>query len=106
LPDKAIDLLDEACAAKRLSVEGEYENISSLTAKLRSIQNAKREYILQGKMDIAERYKKSEDILVKRIKKLKNEKEKGRGNKDREVNAEDIRVVVSNWTGIPLNTLG
>ncbi|HQA99126.1 MAG TPA: ATP-dependent Clp protease ATP-binding subunit, partial [Candidatus Dojkabacteria bacterium] len=106
LPDKAIDLLDEACAAKRLSVEGEYENISSLTAKLRSIQNAKREYILQGKMDIAERYKKSEDILVKRIKKLKNEKEKGRGKKDREVNAEDIRVVVSNWTGIPLNTLG
>ncbi len=57
-------------------------------------------------MDIAERYKKSEDMLAKRIKKLKNEKEKGRGNKDREVNAEDIRVVVSNWTGIPLNTLG
>ncbi len=58
-------------------------------------------------MDIAERYKKSEDMLAKRIKKLKNEKEKEEEEiKDREVNAEDIRVVVSNWTGIPLNTLG
>ena len=106
LPDKAIDLLDEACASKKLNAEEEYEDMSLLTAKLKSIQNAKKEYIIQGKMDAAEKYKKSEELLIRKIKRIKEEKEKRSGKKDREVNDEDIRVVVSNWTGIPLNTLG
>ena len=106
LPDKAIDLLDEASATKRLSVEGEYENISSLTAKLRGIQTAKKEYILRGQMEMAEKYKKNELSLLEKIKKLEIKREKSKKEKSREVNVEDIRIVVSSWTGIPLNTLG
>ncbi len=106
LPDKAIDLLDEASATKRLSVEGEYESISSLLSKLRGLQNAKKEYILQGKMERAEKYRKSEELLEKRIMKLEKKREESKREKSSEVNAEDIRKVVSNWTGIPLNTLG
>ncbi len=106
LPDKAIDLLDEASAAKRLSVEGEYESISSLSSKLRGIQNAKKEYILQGRMEMAQKYKKSEESLERRIKKLEEQRDESKKEKSREVNVEDIRLVVSNWTGIPLNTLG
>ena len=106
LPDKAIDLLDEACASKKLNAEVEYENVSSLRAKLKSMENAKKEYILRGKMEVAERYKKSEDLLSKRIRRIEEEKEKKNKKQDREVNSEDIRLVVSNWTGIPLNTLG
>ena len=106
LPDKAIDLLDEASATKRLSVEGEYENISSLMTKLRSIQSVKKEYILQGKMERAEKYKKSEESILRKIKVLEKEREESKKKRDRIVNTEDIRRVVSNWTGIPLNTLG
>ncbi len=106
LPDKAIDLLDEASATKRLSVEGEYEGISSLMSKLRGIQNAKKEYILQGRMDRAERYKKSEEVLEKKIKRLEKKREESKREKSSEVNVEDVGRVVSNWTGIPLNTLG
>ncbi len=106
LPDKAIDLLDEASATKRLSVESGYESISSLTSKLRSIQNAKKEFVLQGRMERAEKYQKSEDTLFKKIKKLEKLQEESKKEKDSEVNVEDIRRVVSNWTGIPLNTLG
>ena len=106
LPDKAIDLLDEASATKRLSVESGYESISSLTSKLRSIQNAKKEFVLQGRMERAEKYQKSEDALNKKIKKLEKLQEESKKEKDSEVNVEDIRRVVSNWTGIPLNTLG
>ena len=106
LPDKAIDLLDEASATKRLSVEGEFEGISLLMAKLRGIQNAKEEYILQGKMERAERYKKNEESLIRKIKVLEKKREEGKKKKDSVVNTEDIRRVVSNWTGIPLNTLG
>ncbi len=106
LPDKAIDLLDEASATKRLSVEGEYESISSLMSKLRGIQNAKKEYILQGRMEMAEKYKKSEESLERKIKRLETKKERSKREKSSEVGVEDIRIVVSNWTGIPLNTLG
>ncbi|HNW23276.1 MAG TPA: ATP-dependent Clp protease ATP-binding subunit [Candidatus Dojkabacteria bacterium] len=106
LPDKAIDLLDEASATKRLSVEGEYEGISSLMSKLRGIQNAKKEYILQGRMDRAEKYKKNEELLEKKIKRLEKKREDSKREKSSEVNVEDVRKVVSNWTGIPLNTLG
>ncbi len=106
LPDKAIDLLDEASATKRLSVEGEYENISSLMTKLRSIQSVKKEYILQGKMERAEKYKKSEESILRKIKVLEKEREESKKKRDSIVNTEDIRRVVSNWTGIPLNTLG
>ena len=106
LPDKAIDLLDEASATKKLSVEGEYENISLLMAKLRGIQNAKNEYILQGKMERAERYKKNEEVIIKKIMLLEKKREEEKKKKESIVNVEDIRKVVSNWTGIPLNTLG
>jgi ATP-dependent Clp protease ATP-binding subunit ClpC len=106
LPDKAIDLLDEACATKRLSVEGEYEDISGLMSKLRGIQNAKKEYIVQGKMERAEKYQKSERALSKKIEKMEKEREKSKREKSSEVGLEDIRKVVSDWTGIPLNTLG
>ena len=106
LPDKAIDLLDEASATKRLSVEGEYESISSLMAELRGIQNAKKEYILQGRMDRAEKYKHSAEILERKIKKLEKKREESKREKSSEVNVEDVRRVVSSWTGIPLNTLG
>ncbi|NLZ24130.1 ATP-dependent Clp protease ATP-binding subunit [Candidatus Dojkabacteria bacterium] len=106
LPDKAIDLLDEASATKRLSVEGEYESLSTLMAKLRGVQKAKKEYILQGRMKMAEKYKKREDALNKKVKSLEKERDESKREKSSEVNAEDIRVVISDWTGIPLNTLG
>jgi ATP-dependent Clp protease ATP-binding subunit ClpC len=106
LPDKAIDLLDEASATKRLRVEGEYENLSTLMAELKGIEKAKKEYILQGKMERAEKYKKREDSLKKKVKKLEKEREETKREKSSEVSVEDIRMVISNWTGIPLNTLG
>ncbi len=106
LPDKAIDLLDEASATKRLSVEGDFESISSLMSQLRGMQSAKKEYILQGKMGRAERYKRNEEVLEKKIKRLEKKREESKRGKSSEVNVEDIRRVVSSWTGIPLNTLG
>jgi len=75
-------------------------------SKLRGIQNAKKEYILQGRMDRAEKYKKNEELLEKKIKRLEKKREDSKREKSSEVNVEDVRKVVSNWTGIPLNTLG
>lgn len=106
LPDKAIDLLDEASATKRLSLEGEYEEISSLTSKLRGVQNAKEENIVKGRMEHAADLKTEEVALQRKISALEIEREKKKKRKSSTVNSEDVRRVVSEWTGIPLNTLG
>ena len=106
LPDKAIDLLDEASATKRLSFEEEYEEISSLTSKLRSIQNAKEENILKGRMEHAATLKSEETVLQRKISTLETKREEKKKRRSSTVNSDDVRRVVSEWTGIPLNTLG
>ena len=106
LPDKAIDLLDEASATKKLSIEGEYEEISSLISKLRSIQNAKEEYIIKGRMESAVKLKSEEASLKRKISNLEAKREQKKKRKSSVVSMDDVRRVVSDWTGIPLNTLG
>ena len=106
LPDKAIDLLDEAAATKRLEIEGTFENLSTLISKQRSLSNAKQRYILKGQMEKAESTQKKEKALLKKIKALEEKCDESKRNKDSEVGIEDVRRVVSSWTGIPLNTLG
>ncbi|MGI6423376.1 MAG: ATP-dependent Clp protease ATP-binding subunit [Candidatus Dojkabacteria bacterium] len=106
LPDKAIDLLDEASATKKLSIDGKYEELSSLASKLRGIQGAKEEYIIKGDMELAAKLKKEEISLKKKISTLEKKRAEARKRKSSVVNIDDIRKVVSDWTGIPLNTLG
>lgn len=106
LPDKAIDLLDEAAATKRLEIEGSFQNLSTLISKQRSLGSAKEEYVLKGQMEKAESIQKRENVLLKKIEKLQQEVDASKKNKDSEVGIEDVRKVVSMWTGIPLNTLG
>ena len=106
LPDKAIDLLDEASATKRLSLEGQYEEISSLTSKLRGIQDAKEENILEGRMEEAAILRQEEESIGKKISILEIQREEKKRRKSNTVSSEDVRKVVSEWTGIPLNTLG
>lgn len=106
LPDKAIDLLDEASATKKLSIEEEYEEISALISQLRSLQNAKEDYIIKGRMESAAKLKKEETVLKRKISTLEAKREKRKKRKSSVVGMDDVRRVISDWTGIPLNTLG
>ncbi len=106
LPDKAIDLLDEACATKRIEIEGSFQELTDLINRLRTVQNAKTKEITKGNMKKAEKLNKKEEELEKRIEKLEVECEKSKRKRDNSVNVDDVRRVVSQWTGIPLNTLG
>ncbi|MDD4382388.1 MAG: AAA family ATPase, partial [Candidatus Dojkabacteria bacterium] len=104
LPDKAIDLLDEASASKRLEIEEGYSDISVLQKELENIQNKKESEIVRGDMARAEDLQEKENELEKKIKrkeKLCLQKKNKKGN---EISQEDIRKVISKWTGIPINT--
>jgi ATP-dependent Clp protease ATP-binding subunit ClpC len=106
LPDKAIDLLDEAAAAKRLKIEAGYEDLSVLMADLKVVKANKDREILKGNMEKALKLQKKEESLEKKIEKREKEMGKKKKSIGSEVNTEDVRNIVSKWTGIPLNTLG
>ncbi len=106
LPDKAIDLLDEAAASKRLKIESGYKELSSLIAKLKSTKKIKGTKVAKGEMEKALKLQEKEDKLKKKVEKIEKACLKKKKSASNEVNTEDIRDIISKWTGIPLNTLG
>ena len=106
LPDKAIDLLDEAAASKRLKIESGYKELSSLIAKMKSTKTIKEAKVAKGQMEKALKLQEKEDKLKEKITKLEKDCLKKKKSVSNEVNTEDIRNIISKWTGIPLNTLG
>lgn len=105
LPDKAIDLLDEAAATKRMEVEVKYKGISKLNRMYKDITARKRIAIEEGKLELATEYKEKEDELEKEIKEMEKTKKKEDRKKKVEVDVDTIRKVISEWTGIPITTL-
>ena len=106
LPDKAIDLLDEAAASKRLKIEGNYEEITSLEVLHKQTRKAKELQITKGNMEKALELQEKEETLEKKIAKMEEEWQKKKRNVKNSVDVEDVKTVISKWTGIPLNTLG
>lgn len=106
LPDKAIDLLDEAAASKRLEIENEYGDISELISQLNILKQKKEVTILKGNMPKAEKIQLEEIKLGKQIAEREKECLDSKKNKKNQIDEDDIRAVISRWTGIPLSTLG
>ncbi|MCS7317823.1 MAG: ATP-dependent Clp protease ATP-binding subunit, partial [Candidatus Dojkabacteria bacterium] len=118
LPDKAIDVIDEACASLKLGVELEHQpEISNIAKKLVEIQNQKN--FLNQKKDLngVIALKTKEEKLLKKIEKIlnqkssnttlknkKNKKNKTAKNKNRnlKLTPDLIKKVVYDWTKIPL----
>lgn len=99
LPDKAIDLIDEACSLKKLKGNSNDE-IEELKAEMRSLQSEIAKMKSSGKTDglddVSNKYKK----LSRKL----NETEVNVGDLN-VVNAEDVAKVVCSWTGIPVSKL-
>ena len=104
LPDKAIDLMDEAASRVRMEQEEPSEELKSLEEKINALSKDKdaainaQDFEKAAQLrDIEKDYK--EQVEIERDKRRKNNQE------HRDVNAEDIAAVVSGWTGIPVTRL-
>ncbi len=106
LPDKAIDILDEAAASKKIEVEYGFKDLSDLKDQLSELIAQKEKEISKGKMEKATELQDKENALKKKIKRREIECANEKNSEINEIGIEDIRLVVSKWTGIPLNTLG
>ncbi|NOZ92080.1 MAG: ATP-dependent Clp protease ATP-binding subunit [Dictyoglomi bacterium] len=105
LPDKAIDLLDEACAAKKLEVFTEPEDLSAMEKELEKVRREKEAAAKAQDYERAANLKKEEERLAEEIEKLKEEWQKKRAESAVQVTAEDVAKVVADWTGIPVTQL-
>lgn len=107
LPDKAIDLIDEAAAKIKVETtkNGLAKMIKKLETELKEIAAQKENLILQEKFDDALKYKRQEDDILIKLDDLKKredqEKEKILGT----ITRKDIAMVLSRMTRIPVTEL-
>ena len=105
LPDKAIDLMDEAAAKVRLDKSDEVADTVRIQAELLALTEAKEAAIRDQDFTQAAQIRVKEKALAKRLAEatLLEMKENG-GYKDT-VTEEDVTAVVSQWTGVPLQQM-
>lgn len=103
LPDKAIDLIDEAAARLKVSGHKTSPEIEELMKELSDVQMQKKQASVAEDYAKAQECKKQEDAILKGISELKADLEKGA--KQKVVTSEDIAAVVSKWTKVPVSKL-
>lgn len=104
LPDKAIDLLDEACALKKIQTHTKPIELVSLEEQRSLAKQEKEAAVKKQDFEKASLAKKNEDKLTAEIKTVEKSFEK-QMEKSATVGREDIATILTEWTGIPANTL-
>ena len=105
LPDKAIDLIDEAGSRARLSVLTVPPEIKDLEEKIEQIRKEKEASIKGQDFERAASLRDQEREAKERLEKVKQEWKKTKGDAMPNITAEDIAVIVSKWTGVPVSRL-
>lgn len=105
LPDKAIDLIDEAASKVRLTASAPPEDLKELENQISALQAEKEDAI---KSQEFERAAGIRDTITEKTKELEDKKEKWHARNAHtsgEVTAETIAEIVSSWTGVPVSQL-
>jgi ATP-dependent Clp protease ATP-binding subunit ClpC len=102
LPDKAIDLIDEAASKVRLQSYTIPPNLKELEQRLEEVRKEKDAAVQSQEFEKAASMRDKEQKLREELEKTKNEWQEKQGQTDSEVTPEDIASIVASWTGIPV----
>ncbi|MCZ0703505.1 ATP-dependent Clp protease ATP-binding subunit ClpC [Natronobacillus azotifigens] len=105
LPDKAIDLIDEAASKVRLRSYTAPPNLKELEQSLAEIKKEKDAAVQSQEFEKAASLRDSEQKLKKELESTKGKWKEKQGQENSEVTVEDIASVVSTWTGVPVSAL-
>ena len=105
LPDKAIDLIDEASSRVRIENLTPPLPIAELQKALDTVRREKEQAIASQQYEYAAEVRDREINLEERISKSKQEWKEGQTDTRIEVGEDDIAEVVSMWTGVPVTKL-
>ena len=102
LPDKAIDLIDEAASRVRLRTYTAPDDLQGLENKVRELEKEKAEAVNTQDFERAAKVRDEEKKLRAELDEKKKEWTEKNEHKNGEVTPEDIAQIVSSWTGIPV----
>ena len=105
LPDKAIDLLDEAASKVRLRAFTAPTNIKELEEQLSSLGEQKETAIMNEEYEKASEIKRKENEIKEKIANAKVEWDAKHTKNNQVVGEEEIADIVSSWTNIPVKRL-
>ncbi len=101
LPDKAIDLIDEASSKARLRTYTEPDSLKELQEKIEKTKNEKEEAVLNQKFEKAAELRDTEKALRDKFEKEQNKWKNKNTKSIVTITEENIAEVIANWTGIP-----
>ena len=105
LPDKAIDVIDEAGARARIASQVPPAEVEDLKGELAELAKRKENAIRDQDFERAAQLRDEERDLQKRIRDEKAAWEEERRRFRPEISVEDVAFIVSRWTGIPLTRI-
>ena len=105
LPDKAIDLIDEAGSKVRLRSYTTPPNLKELEVKLDEVRKEKDASVQSQEFEKAASLRDTEQRLREQLEETKKIWKEKQGQENSEVTVDDIAHVVSAWTGVPVTKL-
>lgn len=105
LPDKAIDLIDEAAAKVRLRAYTAPTDVKELEDRLKELANEKAAAVNNQEFEQAAKFRDEEKQLKEQLESQKQQWMEKNSGLTGEVTPEDIADIVSGWTGVPVKQL-
>src|SRR5919205_577036 len=105
LPDKAIDVIDEAGAAARVAAQAPPPEVAELKNQLEKVNTDKEAAVRDQNFERAASLRDKERELQSDIRKKQEDWERRRQSHRPELGEEEIAFIVSRWTGIPVTRL-
>lgn len=106
LPDKAIDLVDEAASRVRIRNYTTPPDLKEVKDKVENLKNEKEAAVRNQEFEVAAKLRDKEQKLKEELDELKKEWEQKKVVSDQVVvSEEDVSHIVSSWTGIPVNRI-
>ena len=105
LPDKAIDLIDEASSQIRMKIYKEPEEIKILQEKIDIMLKEKEEAIFNQEFEKAGQIRDREKEAKNKLEKILNDWRKKKTTDIVEIGEENVAEIISKWTGIPIQKL-
>ncbi len=105
LPDKAIDLIDEAASRVRLQVHTEPQELKELEAKIEALEKDKSEAVNSQDFERAAKIRDEQKNISEELALRRKQWEEEAKTSHTQVTREDIARTVSEWSGIPVSEL-
>lgn len=105
LPDKAVDVIDEAGSRARLQITTRPAELKEIELEIETVTQEKESAIRRQEYEKAASLRDKERTLISKLEESKREWERKRDSAEMVITEEDIAYIVSKWTGVPLTKI-